>query len=178
MARHQRNTNIYEYDHNAVRVAVPAPVRQPERVPQRVIRPRETVHTRPVPKKRRRISILFVLVMIIGALVLGNIITMHSEMTELSLKSHALKKEIENMEKEQSTLKYELNNQLTAQELDVYAREQLGMKKTDANDMVFLKYAQEDSFEIDDTSQKTSGAFGFIFDGIKDFAVSVWEYIN
>ena len=95
----------YGYDRNAARKLRPElepqikrPVRKPDTVPG--------ISSEPKPRHARksRVSLGFIAVCLAATMLLGGIISMYCELTELSIASHALQKEITALEKEQSSL--------------------------------------------------------------------------
>ena len=168
----------YEYDQNAVRVntAEPAPVQTPATAPREL--PRVLPDARPERAPKRRISFLYVAVLVIGVVLFSNIISMHGELTALSIKTHQLKTEITSMEKEQSALQLELNRVMNQNEIEEYAVSNLGMVKATGESISYLNYQNETVYEIAEVEESDSGIFGTILSGIESAAQTVWSFIN
>ena len=168
----------YEYDQNAVRVntAEPAPVQTPVTTPREL--PRVLPDVRPERAPKRRISFLYVAVLAIGVILFANIISMHGELTALSIKTHQLKSEIIEMEKEQSALQLELNQVMNQNEIEEYAVSTLGMVKATGESISYLNYQNETVFELAETTESSDGVFESILAGIENAAAKVWSFIN
>ena len=168
--------STYEYDQNAVRVntAEPAPVQTPVTAPREL--PRVLPDARPERAPKRHISFLYVAALVIGVILFSNIISMHGELTALSIKTHQLKTEITAMGKEQSALQLELNRVMNQNEIEEYAVANLGMVKATGESISYLNYQNETVFEI--AEETDNGIFGTIFSGIKSAAQTVWSFIN
>ena len=170
--------NLYEYDHNAVRVPVqePVPVRKPARVPQKL--PRIAPQPATDRKPRRKISVLYIAVLVIGVVLFGNVISMRGQLTSLAIKTHELKTGITNMEKEQSALKLALNEKMTQVEIEEYAVNTLGMVKADADDISYLRYHNDEVYEIAEGGDSGSGILDVLWERLKSGAMKVWSFIN
>lgn len=169
---------IYEYDQNAVRVntAEPAPVQTPVTTPREL--PRVLPDARPARAPKRHVSFLYIAALVIGVILFSNIISMHGELTALSIKTHQLKSEIIEMEKEQSALQLELNQVMNQNEIEEYAVSNLGMVKATGESISYLSYRNETIFELADTAKAPSGVFETILAGIENAAAKVWSFIN
>ena len=169
---------VYEYDQNAVRVntAEPAPVQTPVTTPREL--PRVLPDARPERAPKRHVSFLYVAVLVIGVILFANMISMHGELTALSIKTHQLKSEIIEMEKEQSALQLELNQVMNQNEIEEYAVSNLGMVKATGESISYLHYQNEAVFELADTAETPNGVFETILAGIENAAGKVWSFIN
>lgn len=166
---------LYEYDHNAIRIPEqqpsPAPVRSPQRLPKAVPQsvPREVPH--------RRISLLYIVVLVIGVVLFGKIISMRAEMTQLAVKSQTLNSAISSMQKDQSALRLALNNQMTQKEIEEYAENVLGMVKAGDEDISYLRYHNDAVYEIAEDNQST-GVADLLWKRLKSGVESIWNFIN
>jgi cell division protein FtsL len=169
----------YDYDRNAVRKPLPdiePPLKQPVRGPAAV----PDISTQPKPRaaRRRKVNILYIGLIIIGTLVLGEIISIYSELTELSVASYKLEKEISSMEKEKSLLEYEVNKKMPMREIEGYAQNVLGMVKISDSDITYLRNTSAESFEIAKGAGNAGGIAGYLLGKLKGFALTVWNFIN
>lgn len=177
-AKRPADDMIYEYDHNAVRVPErqPAPSHRPARVPQKL--PRVAPQTLPEQKPRRRISFLYIAALVIGVVLFGNIISMRGQLTALAVKTHELKTGITSMEKEQSALKLALNEKMTQVEIEEYAVDTLGMVKADSASISYLRYHNDEVYEIADGNAGDNGIADVLWERLKNGAMKIWSFIN
>jgi hypothetical protein len=82
------------------------------------------------------------------------------------------------MVKEQTSLEFEINKQMTLLQIDEYAQNVLGMVKMDDSNVTYLQNDNTESFEIAGNSQSVSGLAGYIKDKLKDYAQAIWSFIN
>jgi hypothetical protein len=112
-----------------------------------------------------------------GTLLLGSIISMYSQLTEISLSSSKLKSEIASMEKQRSALQYEINLKMPLLDIDEYAKNELGMVKADESNVTYLENGNTESFEIAD-NHGIGGLTGYLLDKLEGCAKTVWSFIN
>lgn len=176
--KHPADDMIYEYDHNAVRVPAtrPAPDRRPARVPQKL--PKIAPQALPDQKPRRKISFLYIAVLVIGVVLFGNIISMRGQLTALAIKTHELKTGITSMEKEQSALKLALNEKMTQVEIEEYAVNTLGMVKASDANVSYLSYHNDAVYEIAADNGGQNGILDVLWERLKSGAMKVWSFIN
>ena len=174
----EESAYLYEYDHNAVRVtsAEPAPAQSPVYVPQ--TQPRILPDARPERAPKRRVSLLYVAVLVIGVILFSNIISMHGELTALSIKTHQLKSEIIEMEKEQSALRLELNEVMNQNEIEDYAIHTLGMVKATGESISYLNYQNDTVFELAETAGAPEGFWDTVAAGADGVWQTIWSFIN
>lgn len=167
----------YSYDRNAVRK--PAPKEEPQVVVRPSRRPAEVPSARPRPRHaaRRRVSVLYMAVVLAGALFLGSIISMYSQLTEISIASSKLKNEITSLSKQQSALQYQINQKMPLLDIDEYAVNQLGMVKAEESDIIYIENDNTESFEVADRSA-VGGVVGYILEKLESCAETVWSFIN
>lgn len=169
----------YDYDRNAVRKPIPdiePPVKRPVRKPAAL----PGISTQPKPRRagKRKLNIFYIGLIIIGTLVLGEIISMYSELTELSISSYKLEKEIASMEKEKSLFEYEISKQMTMREIEDYAQNVLGMVKINESNVTYLRNTSAESFEIANGEESAGGIAEYLLGKMKCVALSVWNFIN
>ena len=164
---------LYGYDQNAVRVPVQQPETEPARRPERVPMPKAVPQEAP----RRRISLLYIAVLVIGVVLFGNIISMRAQLTQLAVDSQGLRSGISSMRKDQSALRLALNNKMTQVEIEEYAVNTLGMVKATDSDVSYLSYHNDAVYEIAGGSQPT-GVTGLLWQAVKNGAEKIWNFIN
>lgn len=166
---------LYEYDQNAVRVPEQQPTPASARSPQRL--PKAVPQSAPQEAPHRRISLLYIAVLVIGVVLFGKIISMRAEMTQLAVKSQSLNSAIASMQKDQSALRLALNNQMTQKEIEEYAENTLGMVKAGDGDISYLRYHNDAVYEIAEDSQ-SSGVADLLWKRLKSGVGAIWNFIN
>ncbi|MBR6740848.1 MAG: septum formation initiator family protein [Clostridia bacterium] len=179
---------IYELRSNVARTdgnAVVAPGRIPEHqpapspVPRPVRRPVVLPETAPRPgvRPRRRISFLFIAIMVVASALLIQVVGGYSELNAIAAECESLKEEITALEKQTSALEYQLDMVMPLAYVEQYARNQLGMSLPSASDRVLVGQNNTESYYVA-SAQEEKGFLSEAWEALKDVALTVWNFVN
>ena len=185
----QENYMFYGSEGQAAVEAIPVeiPVREerPEQKEEPQYRPMPAAGIRDeighVARRRRPrtlSAVLFGAAALGLALVLFRVVAMHGEINALAIETGALQSELTSLQKEESTLRYQLAGVMTEVEMKDRAVHELKMVRADADNTVGVRYSEGDVFEIGAEEAETPAVLAFLTDTFGDLAQRVWGFLN
>ena len=168
-------------DGNAVEMPKHSPEQQPSPrpIPQPVRRPVVLPETAPRPgvRPRRRISFLFIAVMLIASALLIQVVGGYAELNAIAAQCEDIKDEITALEKQASALEYKLDMVMPLAYVEQYARNQLGMAPPDASDRVAVGQNNTESYYVASAAEE-KGFLSEAWGALEKVALSVWNFVN
>ena len=179
---------IYEFrfnaagiDGNALVIPEQTPQRQPSPrpVPSPVRRPVVLPQTSPRPgvRPRRRISFLFVAMLLIATALLVQVVGGYSELNAIAAECEDIKDEITALEKQASALEYQLDMVMPLAYVEEYARNQLGMAPPDASDRIAVGQGNTENFYVA-SAEKEKNFLSDTWEALENVALTVWKFVN
>jgi cell division protein FtsL len=176
------NPESVMYDRNAVRAPLsaetlvqPSPVRQPRpvEIPEKLPR----VVEEPAPALRRKVNLFYVAVLLVAAVLLCQIISMHSEITALSLKASKIENAVQTLEKEQSSLNLRITQKMNMMDIRKYAEDELGMYAPQSKDIRFIGENGENFYVAQPQPEKPE-VITVIWNTIENIVLKAWSFVN
>lgn len=166
-------------------VAIPqkeVPRRQPVPTPEPVKRPQVVPARRPAPvaepSRASRFWLVYAGLLILAAFLLGQVVKAYSELTVLAVENSAMKREITELQKEQSALALVQNERISLAEIEAIARDELEMVRLSDKSVSLLKSQGNEQFVVLNASESSESIGSLLWKTIKDGALYVWRFIN
>jgi len=145
------------------------PVRQPRLVPAR------KPQLQPAPN--RKFWLFYCALLVVGAILLGAVLSVYSEITLVSVQNSAMKSDINSLRKEQSALSLAQSQKISRAEIEKRA-EELGLVRPTDESVKLLGATNAEAFELSAGDDGGTGVWSFLSAKVKEAAEAVWQFIN